>query len=113
MSQAFAYVASAIQFNLLVATTENEDAVNDVYNTAIGERTTLNKLYVEIQRILLPLCPQLRDSNPQYRDVCEEDVCHGRADIGNARSKAGDDPVYHLARGLELAMPWYVAQARV
>ena len=53
-SRDFCYVANAVQGNLLAATTDNREAVNQVYNVAVGERTSLNDLYAEIRRLLAP-----------------------------------------------------------
>ena len=111
-SRDFCYVANAVQANLLAATTQNAEAVNQVYNVAVGDRTTLNQLYAEIERLLAPRLPHAAKAGPQYRDFRAGDVRHSQADIGKAARLMGYAPAYRLGMGLELAMPWYVGLNR-
>ena len=107
-SRDFCYVANAVQANLLAATTLNAKAVNEVYNVAVGDRTTLNELYSELHRLLSPTFLHLEQAAPQYRDFRAGDVRHSQADIGKAERLLGYAPEYRFDKGLELAMPWYV-----
>jgi UDP-N-acetylglucosamine 4-epimerase len=111
-SRDFTYVDNAVQANLLAATTQNPEALNQVYNVAVGERTTLNGLYAELCRLLAPKFPHLRDAAPIYRDFREGDVRHSQADIGKARSLLGYAPTNRIIEGLELAMPWHLDEIR-
>jgi UDP-N-acetylglucosamine 4-epimerase len=107
-SRDFCYIDNVIQANLLAATVENPDAVNQVYNIAVGERTSLNQLYEGIRTSLLPRFPHLADARPVYRDFRAGDVRHSLADIGKARSLLGYEPTHRLGEGLAEAMEWYV-----
>ena len=107
-SRDFCYIANAVQANLLAATTENSEAVNQVYNVAVGDRTTLNGLYAELRRLLAPKFPHLQDASPNYRDFREGDVRHSQADIGKAERLLSYTPAQRIRAGLELAMPWYI-----
>jgi UDP-N-acetylglucosamine 4-epimerase len=107
-SRDFCYVANAVQANLLAATTGNSESLNQVYNVAVGERTTLNELYAELRRLLAPGRPQIEDAKPVYREFRAGDVRHSLADIGKARSLLGYAPTRRIGEGLALAMPWYV-----
>jgi UDP-N-acetylglucosamine 4-epimerase len=107
-SRDFCFVSNAVQANLLAATTENEQAVNQVYNVAVGERTTLNALYTKLQALLLPLYPHLQNAKPVYRDFREGDVRHSLADISKAASRLGYVPTQRIGMGLQMAMPWYI-----
>ncbi|HWQ38689.1 MAG TPA: SDR family oxidoreductase [Burkholderiales bacterium] len=107
-SRDFCYVENAIQVNLLAAMTDEPEALNQVYNVAVGERTTLNELF-ELQRALLAKhFPQVRDTRPRYRDFREGDVRHSQADISKARKLLDYVPTHRVREGLEEAMEWYV-----
>ena len=109
-SRDFCFIANAVQANLLAATTTNSDAINQVYNVAIGDRTTLNELYGQLHRNLLPRYPHLQDAKPVYRDFRAGDVRHSLADIDKAGTRLGYAPTQRISQGLELAMPWYIGQ---
>lgn len=110
-SRDFCYVNNAVQANLLAATVQTTEAVNQVFNVAIGDRTTLNKLYSELKAKLLPLYPHLLDAKPAFRDFRAGDVRHSTADISKAIHLLGYAPSQRIGQGLTLAMPWYVAQS--
>ena len=112
-SRDFCFIANAVQANLLAATTENAEAINQVYNVAVGDRTTLNELYTQLKTNLLPLYPHLADAMPVNRDFRAGDVRHSLADIGKAATRLGYAPTQRIGQGLTLAMPWYIAQERV
>ncbi len=99
----FCFVANAVQANLLAALTGNPQAVNQVYNVAVGESTSLNELF-EILRSLLAEAPAIRRVHRPFR---EGDVRHSRADIRLARRLLGYEPTHTLSSGLREALPWY------
>ena len=107
-SRDFCYIDNVIQANLLAATSQNPAAVNQVYNIAVGERTSLNQLFEAIRVNLLPHYPHLADAKPVYRDFRAGDVRHSLADIGKARSLLGYEPTHDIGEGLAEAMEWYV-----
>jgi len=107
-SRDFCYVQNAIQANLLAATRENSDAFNQVYNVAVGDRTTLNGLYHLIRSELQRHLPGLSVQEPQYRDFREGDVRHSLASIEKAHSRLGYRPTHTIAEGMKEAMDWYV-----
>jgi UDP-N-acetylglucosamine 4-epimerase len=109
-SRDFCYVANAVQANLLAATAENPDAANQVYNVAVGDRTTLNELYSHLRNALLPQFTHLQDAKPEYRDFRAGDVRHSLADISKAATCLGYQPTQRIGQGLTLAMPWYTGQ---
>ena len=111
-SRDFCFVDNAVQANLLAATTQNPEAVNQVYNVAVGERTTLNGLYAELRRLLAPKFPHLRDTSPNYRDFREGDVRHSQADVGKAARLLGYAPTHRFGEGLGEAVSWYGAGLR-
>lgn len=111
-SRDFCYVDNAVQANMLAALTNNSDAVNQVYNIAVSERTTLNQLYEMQRSMLTPTFSYLAKSKPTYRDFREGDVRHSQADISKAARLLGYRPTHRLADGLEQALEWYVKDAK-
>lgn len=103
----FCFVDNVVQANLLSALTTSPDAVNQIYNVAVGERTSLNQLYASLRSLLLPDFPKLADHRPKYADFREGDVRHSQADISKAVTLLGFKPTHRLHEGLEVAMSWY------
>lgn len=107
-SRDFCYIANAVQANLLAATTNNPKATNQVYNVAVGERTSLNELFAFLVQHLVERFPHLRDFKPVYRDFRPGDVRHSLADIGKAQRLLGYAPTHRIDAGLKEAMAWYI-----
>lgn len=108
-SRDFCYIANAVQANLLAATATHPDAANQVYNVAVGERTTLNDLFDAIRSALEPHYPHLADLRPNYRDFRAGDVRHSLADISKARTLLGYEPSHRIREGLAETMEWFLA----
>ena len=106
-SRDFSYIKNAVQANLLAAMASN-DAKNQVYNIAVGERTTLNELFNLIHDGLIKSYPTIKDAKPVYQDFRKGDVKHSLADISKAKSLLGYLPSFSIYKGLEVAMPWYI-----
>ena len=106
-SRDFCFVANVVQANLLAATTEIAGAVNEAYNVALGERTTLNQLFQSLQDSLRAKDATLPEQKPIYRDFRPGDVRHSLADISKAQRLLGFMPSYRIQAGLDLAMDWY------
>lgn len=107
-SRDFCYVENVVQINLLAATTENSESANQVYNVAVGDRTTLNTLFGLLKENLATHGVS-KSAQPIYRDFRAGDVRHSQADVGKARHLLGYAPIYRLREGIAEAMPWYVA----
>jgi UDP-N-acetylglucosamine 4-epimerase len=108
-SRDFCYIENVIQANLLAALAQNREAVNQIYNVAVNERTSLNQLYEMMRGLLLDKFPQLVNHKPKYVDFREGDVRHSQADISKAGTLLGFEPTYRIARGLGEAMDWYLS----
>jgi UDP-N-acetylglucosamine 4-epimerase len=106
-SRDFCFIENAVQANLLAATTENSQARNQIYNVALNDRTSLNKLYELIKETLQLNCA-LPPSQLIYRDFRAGDVRHSQADISKARELLGYTPRFKISQGLQVAMPWYI-----
>lgn len=106
-SRDFCFVANAVQANLLAACATQDAARNQVYNVAVGDRTTLNQLFGLLRDNLADhgVSP---NTQPTYRDFRAGDVRHSQADVSKAVRLLGYQPTHRLAQGVEVAMPWYV-----
>jgi UDP-N-acetylglucosamine 4-epimerase len=125
-SRDFCFVANVVQANLLAATATNpviasearqsmppESPLNQVYNVALGDRTTLNELFHHLRdtlqtTLIASEALQSITPSPTYRDFREGDVRHSQADIGKAQRLLAYMPTHPIKQGIELAMPWYV-----
>jgi UDP-N-acetylglucosamine 4-epimerase len=107
-SRDFCFIENVCQANLLAATSENAAAHNQVYNVAVGDRTSLNQLYEQLQLNLTPIFSHLKQAKPVYRDFRGGDVRHSLANIIKAKTLIGYQPKHHVGDGLKLAMAWYV-----
>ena len=107
-SRDFCFIDNAVQANLLAATTENEDALNQVYNVAVGERTSLNQLFEMIKDLLAEDRPELAGASAVYRDFRAGDVRHSLADISKAKRLLGYMPTHRISEGMQESMAWYV-----
>jgi UDP-N-acetylglucosamine/UDP-N-acetyl-alpha-D-glucosaminouronate 4-epimerase len=106
----FCYIDNVVQANLLAATVDDPAAVNQVYNIALGEKTTLNELFEIIRSVLDSRYPHLRDLHPVYREFRAGDVRLSQAHIGKAQKLLGYRPALQVRDGLALAIDWYVAK---
>lgn len=108
-SRDFCFIANAVQANILAAVTQLERS--EVFNVAVGDRTSLNQLFSAIQQSLLQHGVGYSKA-PVYRDFRAGDVRHSQADISKAQTMLGYQPEYKVQQGLEQAMPWYLALSR-
>jgi UDP-N-acetylglucosamine 4-epimerase len=106
-SRDFCYVANVVQANLLAALAEGE-AVNQIYNVAVGDRTTLNELYGMMKGLLSGRFVHVAAHAPEFVDFRPGDVHHSQADISKAASLLGYVPTHRIADGMQEAMDWYV-----
>lgn len=110
-SRDFCYIANVVQANLLAALTDDEAARGEVYNVAVGGRTTLNQVYAGIREELGRERPAIRDIEPVYGPFRPGDVRHSQADISKASRLLGYAPTHDFQAGLREALAWYQAQA--
>ena len=106
-SRDFCYIDNTVQANLLAATTTNPDARNQVYNVAVGDRTTLNQLFGAIQSALNENGID-HSKKPVYREFRAGDVRHSQADVTKIKTLLGYDAKFVIKEGIAKAMPWYV-----
>lgn len=107
-SRDFCYIDNAVQANILSAVAD-DSAKDQVYNVAVGDRTTLNDLFNGIKSNLMQSRANLNDTKPVYRDFRAGDVRHSQAEISKAQSLLGYQPTHRIMDGIGEAMVWYLA----
>ncbi|MAL96511.1 MAG: Vi polysaccharide biosynthesis UDP-N-acetylglucosaminuronic acid C-4 epimerase TviC [Haliea sp.] len=105
-SRDFCFIDNAVQANLLAVTAE-EGARGEVYNVAVGDRTTLNDLFFALRDALARQGVDYA-LEPVYRDFRPGDVRHSQADISKAARQLGYAPEFRIREGIQCAMPWYL-----
>lgn len=106
-SRDFCYIDNAVQMNLLAATSVDDGATNQVYNVALNDRTSLNKLYEMIEERLIKRVQGLEKKKPIYKDFRVGDVRHSQANIEKAQTLLGYQPKYMISQGMDEVMDWY------
>ena len=109
-SRDFCFIDNCVQANILAAGTICPDAINQVYNVAFNEQTSLNELYEMIKTCILERRSDNIIKAPTYRDFRKGDVLHSLADISKAQKLLGYQPKWSVAEGLKLAADWYVCK---
>jgi UDP-N-acetylglucosamine/UDP-N-acetylgalactosamine 4-epimerase len=107
-SRDFCYIDNTVQMNLIAATTDNDEATDQIFNVAINDRTSLNKLHQMIEERLIKRTQGLEKKESIYRDFRAGDVMHSRADIGKAYRLLGYRPKYKISKGLDETIDWYM-----
>ena len=105
-SRDFCFIENTLQMNILAATAQDE-AKDQIYNVAVGDRTTLNDLYATIKVSLASTGIQVT-SDPVYRGFRAGDVRHSQAEISKAINRLGYSPEFNILQGIQKAMPWYI-----
>lgn len=106
-SRDFTYIDNVIQMNLLALTTENKDALNEVYNTAVGDRTTLVQLTRLLKKYLSEYDPEIADVEVKHGPNRPGDIPHSLASVEKAKDLLGYNPEYDIEAGLKEAVDWY------
>ncbi len=106
-SRDFCFIDNTVQANLLAAAVEDSGACNQVYNVAVGGRTSLNELFAAIRALLAETRPEVASIEAQYGDFREGDVRHSQADIGRAQALLGYEPTHDVRQGLAVTAEWF------
>ena len=107
-SRDFCYIDNAVQSNILAAMTENNEAIDQVYNVALNDRTSLNELHRMIQDKIMQRVPGIEIKEPIYRDFRPGDVRHSQASVDKAHKLLEYRPKYKISEGLDKAIDWYI-----
>jgi UDP-N-acetylglucosamine/UDP-N-acetyl-alpha-D-glucosaminouronate 4-epimerase len=111
-SRDFCFIDNTVQANLLAATSEHPDACNQVYNVAVGGRTSLNELFYSIRALLGAANESILGIEPVYAGFREGDVRHSQADISRARELLGYQPTHTVDQGLAVTCDWFLGLQR-
>ena len=106
-SRDFTYIDNVIQMNLLALTTNKEEALNQIYNTAVGDRTTIKDMAELLKKYLSVYDPEISQIEIQYGPNRQGDVPHSLASIDKAQKNLGYQPSHIFSKGLKEAVDWY------
>jgi UDP-N-acetylglucosamine 4-epimerase len=106
-SRDFTYIDNVIQMNELAMLTQNPEAINTVYNTAYGDRNTLNNLVDYLKESLAEYDPKIGNITVEYGPNRAGDIPHSLASIDKAKTLLGYNPKYSMQEGLKAAVEWY------
>jgi UDP-N-acetylglucosamine 4-epimerase len=106
-SRDFTYIENVVQMNERAIRTTNKEAVNTVYNTAVGDRTTLNELVAYLKEFLTALDPKIASVEIKHGPNRKGDIPHSLASIDKARNLLGYEPTHKIKDGLKEAVDWY------
>lgn len=107
-SRDFTYIDNVIQMNELAMLTEKPEAVNTVYNTAVGDRTTLNQLVEYLKEFLSEYDPEIAKVEVVYGPNRQGDIPHSLASVDKAKGLLGYQPSHAIREGLKEAVKWYI-----
>lgn len=105
-SRDFCFIENVVQMNILAAQSD-ASARDQVYNVAVGDRTTLKQLFTVLKNALNENGVSY-NKEPEYKDFRAGDVRHSQADITKAKTRLGYEPQFSISEGILKAMPWYV-----
>ena len=105
-SRDFCFIENAVQMNILAALASDE-AKDSIYNVAVGDRTSLNDLFIALADALRVYQFEI-NSDPLYRKFREGDIRHSLADISKSKNILGYNPSFNISQGIHKAMPWYI-----
>ncbi len=111
-SRDFTYIENVIQMNLLALSAENEEAVNEVYNTAVGDRTNLLELTQLLKEYLSEYDPKIAEIKIKHGPNRKGDIPHSLASVEKAKNKLNYQPQYDIKSGLKEAVAWYWANLK-
>lgn len=106
-SRDFTYIDNVVQMNILAIETQNQEALNQVYNTAVGDRTTIKEMANLLKEYLSEFDPKINSVEILYGPNRKGDVPHSLASIEKAQEKLGYQPTYEFKEGLKKAVDWY------
>lgn len=111
-SRDFTYIDNVLQMNHLAMTTENPEAINQVYNTAVGDRITIRKMAETIQKGLSEYKAEIQTMKIQFGPIREGDVPHSQANIDKAKKLLDYKPTHTFIEGLKASLEWYYKNLR-
>ncbi len=111
-SRDFCYIDNVIQANLLAAFTDKQASLNQIYNIAVNDQTSLNDLYKIISKAVQKINPDIIIPEPTYKDFRAGDVKHSRADISKAQKLLNYLPTHRIKDGIFETVKWYMKETK-
>jgi UDP-N-acetylglucosamine 4-epimerase len=111
-SRDFTYIDNVLEMNHLAMTTQNIEAVNQVYNTAVGDRITIKQMTETIQLGLTDYDPKIQEIDIKFGPTRAGDVPHSQASIEKAKKLLGYQPTHNFKQGLTASLAWYYKNLR-
>ena len=111
-SRDFCYIDNVIQANILAALTTEENSLNQIYNIALNDQTSLLDLYKLISGAISEIDPSINIPDPIYKDFRAGDVAHSKADITKAKELLKYDPTHRVKEGIKETVTWYMKNLR-
>ena len=111
-SRDFTYIDNVLEMNHLAMTTQNPEAVNQVYNTAVGDRITIKQMTETIQSGLTDYDPKIQEIDIKFGPKRAGDVPHSQASIKKAKKMLGYQPTHNFKQGLTASLAWYYKNLR-
>ena len=108
-SRDFTYIDNVVQMNMKAALSDNQEAINQIYNVAYGERTTLNQLIESLKSNLSNFDPDIKNVNIIYGPLRNGDIPHSLASVEKAIRLLDYQPFYSIDKGLSEAVSWYIS----
>jgi UDP-N-acetylglucosamine 4-epimerase len=106
-SRDFTYIDNVIKMNMLALSSDNENALNQIYNTAVGDRTTLLELTQLLKKHLAIYDPKIESVEIKHGPNRKGDIPHSLASIDKAKSLLAYEPSHHIEQGVQAAVAWY------
>jgi UDP-N-acetylglucosamine/UDP-N-acetylgalactosamine 4-epimerase len=106
-SRDFTYIDNVVEANNLAAVVKKKEALNQVYNVAHGERTSLNQLFYLIRDLAAQYDKGISVIEPTYGPFRAGDIPHSQASIEKARNLLNYSPAFNVEQGLKEAVKWY------
>ena len=106
-SRDFTYIDNVVQMNLRALETSQPDSVNQVYNTAYGQQTNLNKLVGYLKEFLSDFDPEIAKVKVIHGPIRTGDIPHSHANIDKAKQLLGYNPMFSIREGLKESISWY------
>ena len=106
-SRDFTHISNVLHMNLLAMNIKNKNALNCVYNTALGDRTTILELFSMIKNNLIKYDPDIKKINPIYGPVRSGDVPHSQASVDKAKKLLKYTPVTRIDEGIKKTVDWF------
>ena len=107
-SRDFTYIDNVVEINIQALLTQNESAINEIYNVACGEATSLNSLFHMLRNELAMLAPSVKAIEPIYEKIRVGDIPHSLASIEKAQALLAYQPTTNVEEGIKKTVAWYV-----